>query len=101
MALASSVNDVEAERRFYGGAGVADAERKSRVLETLDHLSPTESTEIAPCLGRTTIGVFAREGGEITAVLKLLRDVRDLSFGFFFAARCGGTLRARVHEKNV
>ena len=98
MASASSANDVEAEGRLYDGTGFPYTKRKRSILETLDHLAAAEATEVASCLRRTAIRMLTSEGGEVAAIVKLLRNVRDLRSGFVFAARCGGALRASVHE---
>lgn len=92
------MNDMEAERRLDDPAGFADVEREGGVFETLDHLTSAEAAQITTRLCRTAIGVLACESGEVGAALKLLLDARDLGFGFLFAARRGGTLRAGIHE---
>ncbi len=95
------MNDVKTEGRLYDRARISYIERKRGIFETLDHLSAAKATEVTARLRRSAIGVLAREGGEVRAVLKLFRDVGDLGLRFLFAARRGGSLRACVHEKDV
>src|SRR5690606_6193490 len=76
-------------------------EPEGGIFERLDHLTPTESTQVATAGARRAIGVLTCKGREVRSSVELAFDSIDLLLSLLLGARRAGSRGSGIHEQNV